>query len=115
MSGWQLSCRGRGRVGGRPCYLGRGILVPAVGRTVLAVTGTVGWQVEVEGQGRGLLDTGWKQPPEQKRTGQIGGAACGSCFSCCMSEKKSSLNGSQCCIDFGSRAQVEGGRDVGRC
>lgn len=40
----------------------------SLGPTLLAVTGTVGWQVEVERQGRGLLDTGRKQPPEQNRT-----------------------------------------------
>lgn len=45
----------------------RGILVPLLGPMVLAVTGTVGWQVEV-GRGRegGCLDTGRKQPPAQE-------------------------------------------------
>lgn len=37
----------------------------SLGPTVLVVSGTVGWQVEVEGQGRVLLDTGRKQPPEE--------------------------------------------------
>lgn len=77
----------------------------SLGPTVLVVTGTVGWQVEVEGQGRELLDTGRKQPPEEttRRTGQIRGSACGSCSACCNGERTNSLNGSQCCIDSGSR------------
>lgn len=39
-----------------------------LGPTVLVVSGTVGWQVKVEGQGRVPLDTGRKQPPEKQKT-----------------------------------------------
>ena len=57
----------------------RGILVPLFGPLVLGVTGTVGWQVEVEGQGRGCWTRDGNSHQRRKRMGQIRGAVCGSC------------------------------------
>lgn len=51
---------------------------------------------------------------EQKMNGSGSGCSLWFVLSCCDREDNS-LNGSQCCIDFDSRVQVEGVRDVGRC
>lgn len=104
-SGWQLSCR---VVVVSVVDRFRGTLVP-----VLGANGTSSdWYCGLAGRGWEALDTGRKQPPEkQKMNGSDSGCSLWFVLSCCVHEENS-LNGSQCCIDFGSRAQVEGVRGV---
>lgn len=84
-----VSCRGR-VVGVSTVDRFQELWYRSLEPTVLVVSGTVGWQVEVEGQGRVLLDTGRKQPPEEtsRTDGPDSGCSLWFVLCCCNHEKK---------------------------